>query len=284
MTVFNGERYLKSAIESCLNQTHTNFELIIIDDGSSDKSRSIINSFSDHRIRLLLNEANRGQSYSRNRGIRESIGAYIAIMDGDDICYNNRLEKQLDFLISSQVDICFSWVDIIDSEGNRIGIKKTTGNRNLLKAQLIFECPLVHPTAFWRKDSFIKNDLWYDEYFTYAQDYELWTRVIKLFEIGVYQEPLIMFRFGNELSISKTKTSLQEKFRLSVSNREISSLCGREIEYANSIIGVTKIYKRYKGINKTCSDVKRYFRNLTNKHFDRYPYRVKKLIQKVIIR
>jgi hypothetical protein len=204
-------------------------------------------------------------------------------MDGDDICYHNRLEKQLEFIISSHANICFSWVDIIDSEGNRIGIKTTTGNKNLLKAQLLFECTLVHPTAFWRKDCFIKNDLWYDEAFTYAQDYELWTRVIKLLEIEVFQEPLLMFRFGNESSISITKTSLQEEFRLSVSNREISSLCGREIEYTNSIIGVSNIYKRYKRDNKICSEAKRYFRDLTNKHFVRYPFRVRKLIQRLII-
>lgn len=284
MTVFNGERYLMSAIESCLNQTHTNIELIVIDDGSVDRSKDIVRSFKDNRIRLLVNETNKGQSYSRNRGIRESTGEYIAIMDGDDIAYNNRLEKQLNFLNTNEGNICFSWVDIIDSTGNRTGLRKTTSNKNLLKAQLLFECTLVHPTAFWRKDSFVNNNLWYDETFVYAQDYEFWTRVIKVFEIEVYQEPLIMFRFGNEFSISKTKESIQEEFRLSASNREIKKLCGREIEYTNSIIGVVKIYNRFKRKNKACSDVISYFRNLTNKYFERHPYRVRKLIQRLIIR
>ena len=284
MTVFNGERFLSEAIESCLLQTHNNLELIIIDDGSTDRSLEIINSFEDDRIKLFINESNRGQSYSRNRGIRESTGEYIAIMDGDDIAYNNRLEKQLKFLNTNEGNICFSWVDVIDSTGNRTGLRKTTSNKNLLKAQLLFECNLVHPTAFWRKDSFVNNNLWYDETFIYAQDYEFWTRVIKVFEIEVYQEPLIMFRFGNEFSISKTKKSLQDEFRLSVSNREIKSLCGREIEYTNSIIGVIKIYNRFKTENKACSDVISYFRNLTNKYFVRYPFRLRKLIQRLIIR
>ena len=284
MTVFNGERFLSEAIESCLLQTHNNLELIIIDDGSTDRSLEIINSFEDDRIKLFINESNRGQSYSRNRGIRESTGEYIAIMDGDDIAYNNRLEKQLKFLNTNEGNICFSWVDVIDSTGNRTGLRKTTSNKNLLKAQLLFECDLVHPTAFWRKDSFVNNNLWYDETFIYAQDYEFWTRVIKVFEIEVYQEPLIMFRFGNEFSISKTKKSLQDEFRLSVSNREIKSLCGREIEYTISIIGVVKIYNRFKTENKACSDVISYFRNLTNKYFVRYPFRLRKLIQRLIIR
>jgi glycosyltransferase involved in cell wall biosynthesis len=284
MTVFNGERYLKSAIESCLEQTHGNFELIIIDDGSNDRSLEIINSFEDVRIKLLINESNRGQSYSRNRGIRESTGEYIAIMDGDDIAYNHRLEKQLYFLKSNETDICFSWVDLIDSNGNRCGSRKKFHNKNLLKAQLLFECPLVHPTAFWRKDSFLNNNLWYDEAFVYAQDYEFWTRVIKVFEIEVYEEPLIMYRFGNELSISKTKASRQDDFRLSVSNREIECLCGRKVNYINSTLGVLTIYRKFSRLNEIDSDVNQYFRNLTNSNFRGWPYRIKKLIQRIIIR
>ena len=284
MTVFNGERFLSEAIESCLIQTHNNLELIIIDDGSTDRSLEIINSFVDDRIKLFINESNRGQSYSRNRGIRESTGEYIAIMDGDDIAYNFRLAKQLDFLESNEADICFSWVDLIDSNGKPIGSRKKSHNKKLLKAKLLFECPLVHPTAFWRKHSFVNSNLWYDEAFVYAQDYEFWTRVIRVFEIEVYEEPLIMYRSGNELSITKTKASRQDAFRLSVSNREIESLCGQKVNNVNSTLGVLRIYRKFSRLNEIDSDVKQYFRNLTNSNFRGCPYRIKKLIQRIIIR
>lgn len=284
MTVFDGERFLSEAIESCLLQTHNNLELIIIDDGSTDGSLEIINSFVDDRIKLFINESNRGQSYSRNRGIRESSGEYIAIMDSDDIAFNCRLEKQLDFLKCNEANICFSWVDLIDSNGNPFGSRKTTSNKNLLKAQLLFECTLVHPTAFWRKDAFVNNNLWYDEAFVYAQDYEFWTRVIKVFEIEVYEEPLIMYRFGNELSISHTKKSRQEAFRLSVSNREIEKLCGRKVNYVHSTLGIFWIYREFSRLNQIDSDVNQYFRNLTNSNFKGWPYRIKKLVQRIIFR
>jgi glycosyltransferase involved in cell wall biosynthesis len=83
MTVYNGERFLREAIDSCINQSYDNLELIIIDDGSTDSSLDIINSFDDDRIVLLINESNKGQSYSRNRGIKESRGEYIPFWSGN---------------------------------------------------------------------------------------------------------------------------------------------------------------------------------------------------------
>jgi glycosyltransferase involved in cell wall biosynthesis len=283
MTVYNGQRFLREAVESCLTQTYSNIELIIIDDGSTDNSFAIINSFKDHRIVLLLNESNKGQSYSRNRGIKESSGQYIAIMDADDIAYKERIQKQLDYLIKNDADICFTWADLIDSQGTVTGIKKTTENNNLLKAKLLFECPLIHPTAFWRKSTFIQNDLWYDEQYTYAQDYELWSRAIRWVKFAVMGESLLKFRFRNEASISFAKVDKQEEFRKLISGREIKLLCGEELDYLNSINGVRKIYKRFEETYEVDEEVRQYLRDLTNSNLRKYPYRLKKVIQKVVI-
>ena len=94
MTVYNGEKFLREAIDSLLKQTFQEFELIIIDDGSTDSTLQIINSYHDPRIRLVENGENRGQSYSRNLGIQKSNGEYVAIMDADDIALPKRLEIQ----------------------------------------------------------------------------------------------------------------------------------------------------------------------------------------------
>ena len=284
MTVFNGERFLREAIDSCLSQTYTNLELIIIDDGSTDSSLEIINSFDDDRIVLLINETNKGQSYSRNRGIKESSGQYIAIMDADDIAYKERIQKQLDYLINNDADICFTWADLIDSEGTVTGIKKTTENNNLLRAKLLFECPLIHPTAFWRKSVFIRKNLWYDEQYTYAQDYELWSRAIRHVKFAVMGESLLKFRFRNEASVSFAKADKQEEFRKLISDREIRLLCGKEFDDLNSISGVRKIYKRFEETNEVDGEVRQYFRDLTNSNFQYYPYRLKKYIQRRIIK
>ena len=283
MTVFNGERFLREAVESCLAQTYDNLELIIIDDGSTDNSFAIINSFKDHRIILLLNESNKGQSYSRNRGIKESSGEYIAIMDADDVAYPNRFQKQLDFLKLNNEDICFTWADLIDSKGSVKGVKKTTLNQNLLRAKLLFECPLIHPTAFWKKSVFVQNKLWYDEQYTYAQDYELWSRAIRHVKFAVLGESLLKFRFRNEASISFAKVDKQEGFRKLISDREIKLLCGQEVNYLNSISGVRRIYKQFEQMHKVDDEVKQCFRDLTNMKLGEYPYRLKKVIQKVVI-
>ncbi len=284
MTVYNGGRFLRDAIESCLNQTYTNLELIIIDDGSFDNSLEIIKSFEDKRIKLLINESNKGQSYSRNIGIKESSGEYIAIMDADDMMYPNRIEKQLNYLKIEGGDICFSWADLIDVDGKIIGDKKTTLNINYLRAKLLFECPLIHPTAFWRKDSLIQNDLWYDRYYTYAQDYELWSRAMHFLKFVVVGESLLKFRFRNEGSISFNKVEEQEMFRKLISDREIKLLCGENVNYLSSLQGLRKIYYGIRKVQKVDEEVKQYFRDLTNWHFQKYPYRFKKFIQKIIIR
>jgi glycosyltransferase involved in cell wall biosynthesis len=283
MTVFNGERFLREAVESCLTQTYANLELIIIDDGSTDSSLDIINSFDDDRIVLLINESNKGQSYSRNRGIKESTGEYIAIMDADDVAYSERIHKQLNYLKSEDADICFSWADLIDTEGCVTGVKKTTVNISLLSAKLLFECPLIHPTAFWRKDAFVRNDFWYDDQYTYAQDYELWSRAIRYVKFVVLGESMLKFRFRNEASISFNKVDKQEQFRKLISDREVKLLCGEEVDYLNSIRGVRKIYNQFEQLHEVDEAVKQYFRDLTNVKLGKYPYRLKKVIQKVVI-
>jgi glycosyltransferase involved in cell wall biosynthesis len=283
MTVLNGEIFLKEAIESCLKQTYSNIELIIIDDGSKDNSLLIIETYNDPRIKLLKNGTNMGQSYSRNRAIKESVGEYIAIMDSDDIAYSERIEKQINFLVNSNVDICFSHADLIDGFGNITGVKTITQNENLLKAQLLFYCPLIHPTAFWKKEIFIRHELWYDEYFIYSQDYDLWTRAMKKIKFGIISESLLKFRFGNEQSISFLKVSKQEEFRRVVSNRVLMELTGNIEGYDGSITLIRLVFLSFKRKYIVDEEVTLYFKDLTNHKFIGWPYRLKKFVQKLII-
>ena len=283
MTVFNGEIFLKEAIESCLNQTYTNFELIIIDDGSKDQSLSIIESFYDPRIKVIKNQTNKGQSYSRNKAIKESNGDFIAIMDSDDIAYPDRIEEQINFLLNFNFDICFSYVDVIDSFGNITGVKTITQNENLLRAQLLFYCPLIHPTAFWRKESFIKNEFFYDEYFFYAQDYDLWTRVIKYLNLGIINKSLLKFRFRNERSITFSNINKQDEFRKVISDRQIFELTGKLNYFDGSVSSTRKIFLSFKEKNIIDKEILLFFRDLTNNKFIGWPYRIKKIVQKFII-
>jgi glycosyltransferase involved in cell wall biosynthesis len=101
MPVYNGEKYLREAIDSILNQTFTDFEFLIVDDGSTDNSVEIINSYQNSRINLVKNDKNEGLVYTLNRGLSLAKGEYIARMDCDDISLPERLKKQIDFLDSN---------------------------------------------------------------------------------------------------------------------------------------------------------------------------------------
>jgi glycosyltransferase involved in cell wall biosynthesis len=225
MTVFNGESFVAEAIDSCLNQTHTNYELIIIDDGSSDRTQKIIRSFKDYRIKIFVNDVNRGQSFSRNLGIINSGGEYIAIMDSDDVAYPERLETQLKYLESHpEISLCCSYADIIDDKNFITGQRKLSKDESFLKLKLLFECPIIHPTVMWRKSDFIANNLWYDEFFIYAQDYELWSRALNHLKLGVIEKSLIKFRFNHTNSISNSKRKLQDKYANIIRQRNLDKI------------------------------------------------------------
>jgi glycosyltransferase involved in cell wall biosynthesis len=117
--VYNGEKYLADSLDSVLCQTYQNWELIIINDGSTDSTEQLILNYQDKRIKYLRNDDNKGIIFSLNRGLRESKGVYIARLDADDIALPFRIEKQVEFL-SENPDyvMCGSYFQTIDSKGN----------------------------------------------------------------------------------------------------------------------------------------------------------------------
>ncbi len=125
MPVYNAEKYIFEAVNSVIEQTYTNWELVLINDGSSDLSINIIKEFKDSRIRLYENRENMGIAYSRNRAIDLSRGKYIAIMDNDDISLPNRLKIQVEYLENhEEIDVLSGASMVIDSHGNVIKKKR----------------------------------------------------------------------------------------------------------------------------------------------------------------
>lgn len=156
MTVYNAEKFLKEAVDSILNQSYSNFEFIIINDGSTDNCSQILNAYKDKRIRLIERE-NIGLAESLNEAIEISRGKYVARMDHDDISLKNRLELQLDFMENNpDVGILGAQAYLINEEGDVIGqTNNPVANKAILKC-LEFVCPLTHPTYFIRKDVYHK--------------------------------------------------------------------------------------------------------------------------------
>ncbi len=188
MAVFNAEDYLVEAIESIINQSITNIEIIIINDGSTDKSLSIIEGYAklDSRI-IYKSRENKGLIYSLNEGIQLSKGQYIARMDADDIALPQRLKLQYEFIENNQLDICGGDYITIDEKGIKLKDHITPKHKSDIFLSLLANVPFAHPTVFIRKKFLLDNQLQYGlNGHRHAEDLDLW---IRMFDAGA--------RFGN---------------------------------------------------------------------------------------
>ena len=195
MPMYNASAYLRESLESVLNQTFTMFELLVIDDGSTDDSAAIVRSYLDERIRLISNMHDFISSL--NKGIDASIGKYIARMDADDVMLPHRLETQFNFMESnSDVDICGSWAACFGE--SQMILKYDTEHIKII-TNMLFANPLAHPTVMMRRSIFEKNaELRYSVDYPYAEDYKLWTELAgKGFRFSNIPNVLLRYRRSN---------------------------------------------------------------------------------------
>lgn len=195
MPVYNGEKYLKTAIESILSQTFADFEFLIIDDGSTDSSLETIKSFNDFRIKLVQNEKNLGLIHTLNRGFGLCTGEYIARMDSDDISMPYRLEKQVKFLDENKdTAVCGS---LIKTFGNvNSSVFRYPEYHEAVKSTLLFKCAVAHPSIMLRKS--VIQGLYFDSSYKHAEDYELWTRLSENSGFFNIQEVLLHYRMHSD--------------------------------------------------------------------------------------
>ena len=249
LSVFNGEKYLSYAIESILRQTFTDFEFLIIDDGSFDNTINIIDSFKDDRIRLIRNSENYGLTKSLNKGIVLSNGKYIARIDADDISLPTRLEKQVAFMDKNpDVGICGSWFQYI----NKDIIKKHPTEHEDIKTALFENNAIGHPTAIFRKNIITNFNLFYNETFTAAQDYELWVRASQVTKLANIPEVLVQYRSHNkQVSVVNRKVqtyyAIQAKIPLIIDLTD-NSISKTEFKLYESLLAESKKYS-YKEIS-----------------------------------
>ncbi len=207
LPVYNGELYLLEAIDSILTQTFHDFELLIIDDGSTDESVALIEGIHDSRIRLVCNGTNKGLVASLNRGIGLAHGEYIARMDADDISLYNRFERQVCFMDANMdVDVCGCWLEAFDGYKNTIWAPPLSDEE--IKSNLFFESVLYHPTVMIRKSALINGSYHYDFDYPHAEDYELWCRMMKLCRFANIGEVLLRYRLHDQ-SIGRRKADIQ---------------------------------------------------------------------------
>jgi len=222
LPVFNAGCHLEKTITSLLRQTFSSFDLLVINDGSTDDSGLIIRSIRDKRIRLVENTKNLGVADTLNRGIELAEGRYIVRMDADDVCKPSRLEKQLNFMEAHpEVGVSGTW---IRSFGDQLPIiERRPANSEAIKAYMLFDNPLFHPTVIMRKSFLDQYRLRYDATFNRTEDYDLWSRAVHFFPLGNISEPLLKFRCHGK-SVTSTSVRSMRTQTIEIQRRELANI------------------------------------------------------------
>lgn len=207
LPVYNSELYIKETLDSVLEQTYSDFELIIIDDCSTDATVSIIKNFSDNRIKLHEKEKNSGYTNSLNFGFSIAQGEYIARIDGDDICMPERFAKQVHFLEKNpSIILCGTAIKFIGSSSGNLFYPQT--HEEIKISLFSFSPTFAHPTIMGKKAIFEKHN--YNKNYEPAEDYELWTRLVAQGKVANLNEILLEYRVHpNQVSV--TKKNIQDK-------------------------------------------------------------------------
>jgi glycosyltransferase involved in cell wall biosynthesis len=215
MSVYNGERYLKEAIDSILSQSFKNYEFIIIDDGSTDSSQDIIRFYGDARINLIV-QKNSGLSGALNKGIRAAKGRYIARMDADDISYSNRLEAQFAFLEANSHFVAVgSNADVMDMNGRDLYLSDLETDWERIKERLPFS-PFFHSAVMMKRDAVIKAGFYNEVIKHYIEDALLWNQLSRQGNLGNLKDALIRYRLVPS-SISNRNVKQAFEFRKIIS-------------------------------------------------------------------
>ena len=207
MPAYNTGKYIHEAISSVLEQTFTDFELLIINDGSTDDTLAIINSFTDARIRVI-NQDNKGVANALNNGLNNSRAPYIARFDADDVCYPNRLQVQYDFITAhSDYSIIGSACDYTDVNGEYVFTYQPAAYSNAEIQQLDYKiCPFIHSGVFYKKDVILKAGGYNERAYTF-EDHFLWANILKNEKACNLQQSLIKVRWNPE------SITIDEKWR-----------------------------------------------------------------------
>lgn len=282
MSVYNAEKYLSESIESILNQTFSNFEFIIVDDGSTDSSLLIIQNFMkrDDRI-VLISRDNKGLPYSLNEAISVARGKYIARMDADDISLPERLEMQLAVMESNpDIGVCGAWAYLFKETPSKNKIMCHPEDHDSLIIRLLFSVCFIHPVVMIRKSVLNQLDYVYNESFHNSQDYELWSRIAEKTRFYTVQKPLLFYRDTPDGITSKVNSdSLKKRFPLvsQVQRRQLEKL-GLELNNEEMIMHFRLgLNTEMLFLHAKADDVKNYFKRILRANEETPVFHQKKL-------
>ncbi len=201
LSVFNGERFLRQAVDSLLTQTYRDFELWIVNDASTDQTPQILDQLSreDSRVRIITNERNLGLTKSLNLALAQAQGSSIARMDADDIALPERLEKQVAYLDAHpDIDVVGTAYQFINAQNRVIGERHPSTDDEQIRRKLIIHNPFLHSSVLIRR-ALLDQVHGYDERFRRAQDYDLWMRLEPLTKLANLPNILMQKRFTTDM-------------------------------------------------------------------------------------
>lgn len=214
MAVFNGEAHIKMAIESVLNQSFTDFELLIVNDGSTDCTLDIIRQFKDPRIRVVSNDGNKGLAFTRNHGLREARGQYIAILDSDDLSIPGRLEIQINFMTAyPEIALCGGQAITIDKDDNYTGSLNVPSSTTNMAHQLVLHNIFINSTLLIKKSVMLEVGGYRD--LALAEDYDLSFRISLKHQVANLNQVLISYRI-HENNISSLQAEKQSQAEINI--------------------------------------------------------------------
>jgi glycosyltransferase involved in cell wall biosynthesis len=264
---YNAMAYLPETITNVLEQIYTDFEVIVVNDGSTDKIEAWIAQISDSRVKLV-SQANLGLAGARNTGIRESHGAYLAFLDADDLWESTKLAKQVQVLDSHpEVGLVYSWVAYIDEQGKstgRVVNHQQEGNvwQVLTKSNLI-ECG---SGAMVRRQCFEQCGVFDCNLGSFVEDWDMWLRIARTYPFKVVKEPLVYYRQVTN-SASRNWEAMAKSYQL-VIEKAFANATWQELALRNKSYGTANLVLAWKAIQSQAKNYKQanYFRNQALKH------------------
>ena len=248
MPNYNSEKYVVESINSILEQTYQNWELLFVDDCSTDNSIEVARSFNDDRIKIFKNETNSGAAVSRNYALREAKGKWIAFLDSDDLWESEKLEKQLGYMVANNYDFSYTRYIQINEESQANGVEITgprkIGKRKMFRYDYIGCLTVIYnveKTGVIQIEPSIKT----------RNDYAIWLKVCKFYECHLFDERLAKYRIRKKsLSHSGMKKKIQGHYRLFRYGENMCALKALWHTAVNMFFGVLKKMFYSKSINK----------------------------------
>jgi glycosyltransferase involved in cell wall biosynthesis len=242
MPVWNGEKYLAAAIESCWAQTFPDFELIVVDDGSTDGTPEILHSYRDER--LMIHRLDHGGIVSAlNFGIAQGRAEWIARQDADDVSMPDRIAQQWEAVQNNpKAALCFTDVSLLNESDEKVGRARLPRTRALIALRLCFQCPIVHSTVLFRKDTFAAAGR-YNPTERHAEDYALWGRMLERGHFVALPDRLVQLRV-HARSVSKQNLETQLALTLHIAAQHCARFMRLDV---NDATRAAKILARVPG-------------------------------------